>query len=102
MVRLGGAAALWLRGGLRAWGLENCIVRWPPCRDRLRPGAQLPAGVAALGQLQRPLLPPPFGNRFPGSLSQRGGWGQEKTRVSFWIPFVLLEGIRLFPEEPRA
>lgn len=89
-------------GGLRAWGLVNCFARWPPCRDRLRPGARLPAGVAALGQLQRPLLLPPFGNRFPGSLSARSGWEQEKTRVSFWVRFVLPEGIRLFSEKPSA
>ena len=55
--------------GLRAWGLGNCAERRPPRRDRLRPGARLPAGDAALGQLQSPLLPPPFDNHFPGSLS---------------------------------
>ena len=55
--------------GLRAWGLGNCAERRPPRWDRLRPGARLPAGDAALGQLQSPLLPLPFDNHFPGSLS---------------------------------
>lgn len=88
-----------LRGGRTRWSRRAAAVgwasrlgagelrckmaaaRWPPHHGRRRLGPRLPAADAALGQMQRPLLPPPrYANWFSGAFRREVGGDRRRRR----------------------